>query len=841
MAIDFKKKISQKNIEKKINPKEIYETLDRKSNVGPMRPAQELILSEWYNHRRNDEDLIIKLHTGEGKTLIGLLLLQSQLNAYNEPCIYVTPNKYLAKQVCAEAEKFGIQYCTIENNTLPTDFETGKKILITHAQKLFNGLSIFGLYNNSIKINSIVLDDSHSCIDIIQNAFSITIKSTDSNDCYNKILSLFEDELMRQKEGSFLDIKNGDYETIMLVPYWELDNKKTELLKILQKYKETNNEIKFSWHLIRDQIINYYCIVSGTKIEISPYQIDINAFGTFNNAKHKILMSATTQDDIFFIKSLNFSPKTIQNPLTDNTKKWSGEKMIIIPSLIHDDLDHNSMVAFFSRRRDKFGVVSLVPSSNYLMPYEKMEAIITTSNNISEELNKLKQDQFSKLVVINNRYDGIDLPDNSCRILIIDSLPYFDRLSERYEQQVRTDNDFINKKIAQKIEQGIGRGVRGEKDYCAIIIIGNKLVQFIYSKKTNKFLSAQTQKQIEIGLEIAKLSKEEWTDEIDPKDNIKSLIDQLLTRDEGWKEYYSLEMNNITQDKNNTSTLDILTREKEIEKLFLEKKYYQAVLQMKQFLDQIKLSSIEKGWYLQQLARYQYYAKLDDYNLTQKRAFELNRQLLYSVLNIDYAKLKYINENRIKNIIKFITNYKDHKELKLNIKTILDDLTFGNNAKKFESALQQLGELLGFISQRPDNEFRVGPDNLWCGNDNKFLLFECKNEVDEDRETINKKEANQMLSHCTWFESEYGINVTYYPFLIINTKKLAQDAVLNERVKIIKKAKLKILKKNIINFIDSLHKYELGSITVVTLQEKLDLYKLNIQDFVELYSENYSH
>ena len=44
MAIDFKKKLASRTIEPKTNPIELYETLDRKSVAGPLRPAQELSL-----------------------------------------------------------------------------------------------------------------------------------------------------------------------------------------------------------------------------------------------------------------------------------------------------------------------------------------------------------------------------------------------------------------------------------------------------------------------------------------------------------------------------------------------------------------------------------------------------------------------------------------------------------------------------------------------------------------------------------------------------------------------------------------------------------------------------
>ena len=134
--IDFKKKMNKNSIQKKINPIDIYNDLDRKSDTSSLRPTQEKILTQWFKEKKRDT--IIKLHTGEGKTLIGLLMLQSVLNENKGPCLYICPNKYLVSQVCNEAKKFGFSYCTFDDGDIPDDFESGKKIMITHAHKVFN-------------------------------------------------------------------------------------------------------------------------------------------------------------------------------------------------------------------------------------------------------------------------------------------------------------------------------------------------------------------------------------------------------------------------------------------------------------------------------------------------------------------------------------------------------------------------------------------------------------------------------------------------------------------------------------------------------------------------------
>src|SRR5699024_5087217 len=132
----------------------------------------------------------------------------------------------------------------------------------------------------------------------------------------------------------------GEYNTFMKVPYWAWFDKESELLSILSSFKE-KDEIKFVWDLIKDNIFECECYISGQIIEIAPSNIRVDNFGTFSKAKRKILMSATTQDDIFFVKGLGLKPDSVENPLIYPDMKWSGEKMILIPSMINENIDRD--------------------------------------------------------------------------------------------------------------------------------------------------------------------------------------------------------------------------------------------------------------------------------------------------------------------------------------------------------------------------------------------------------------------------------------------------------------------------------------------------------------------
>lgn len=837
--VDFRKKLTKGDIEKKINPLDIYDTLDRRSVTGPLRPAQSKILDEWFKTKQYVKDLIIKLHTGEGKTLIGLLILQSKINQNIGPCVFICPNIYLSQQVALEATKFGIPFCQIqEDNELPNDFIDGRRILITHVQKLFNGKSKFGIDNSFVSIGCIILDDSHACIDSIKDSFTIRISK--DHKLYEQILCLFEEDLIEQGEGSFLDVKSGDYEALLPIPYWAWIDKKSKITALLSTFKD-DSALTFTWPLIKNNIEKCQAFITGNGIEIVPYYVPVRNFGSFANAGQRILMSATTQDDSFFIKGLGFSVNAVKNPLVNTDQKWSGEKMVLIPSLIDESLDRDIIVTTFAKPRKKsgFGIVALVPSSRRSEQYSHLGSNVAKSKNIFTYISALKSGDFEKPLVIVNRYDGIDLPDEACRVLIIDSMPYFNSLVDKYEELCRASSDIINIRLAQKVEQGLGRSVRGEKDYSVILLIGADLVKFIKSIRTNKYFSQQTKKQIEIGFQIAEMAQDELKSDEAALKALISLINQSLGRDEGWKEFYKEEMDRIVDVPRDSNIYDILQLEKEAEAANYKGDNETACENIQTIIDKHITDDFERGWYLQILARYKYSLSKTDSNKIQKSAFDYNLQLLKPKDGITYKKIGYINQNRIIRIKEWMSKYKGYDELMLAVDGILNDFSFSTSSEKFENAVKEIGELLGFISQRPDKEIRKGPDNLWVGVDNKYFLIECKSEVNDSRESINKNEAAQMNSHCGWFESEYGKDAKVKRILIIPTKNLSYYADFTHDVKIMRKGKLKALKDAIKSFIKEFKSYAISEISDEQIQSFINAHKLDIESLETLYTENY--
>jgi len=822
-----------KNVKKPIDPLILYDDLDRAHDKGPLRPAQESVLKEWYFYHQNNRDIIVKLHTGQGKTLIGLLMLQSRLNDSKGPAVYLCPNNFLIDRTCEQAKQFGISTCKAEPE-LPDDFIDSNKILVTSIQKLFNGLTKFGLYTKSISINSLLMDDAHACSDSIREACRIRIHKEEET--YHKLRSLFENELEQQGVGTFSDIQNNKRDSFLPVPYWAWFDRETEIAKILSAAKDQQS-IKFAWPLLKDLLSHCKCVISGAAIEIEPYIPPLYAFGSYWEAEHRIFMSATVTDDSFLVKGLQLLPDTIVNPLTYSKESWSGEKMVLLPSLIHEDLNREEIVKYFGSFTSKkqFGVVAFTPSFLRTKDWEAYGAVVATTDTLTNIIQNLREGKNEHTIVLANRYDGIDLPDDTCRILIFDSKPYSENLTDLYEEFCRPDNEAILMRTIRTVEQGLGRSVRGEKDYSVIIITGPDITRLVRDRQSRKFLSPQMSTQIGIGVEIAEMAKLDLDDGEKPFKIFIALLKQCLNRNGDWKAFYAQQMASVKPSGANKNILNIYTVELNAEQSYQSGDYSGATNQIQAFLDTAKHDDAEKGWYLQEMARYNYRANRAESQKLQVSAHKKNRFLLKPPFGVTVVKLSVISQKRMERIAEWIRNFEDYAHLDIALTDILGSLVFGAKADKFEQALDELSRALGFAGERPDKVWKEGPDNLWALEDAQYLLWECKNEVEIRRSEINKRETEQMNSSSAWFEKNYE-NMQVKRVMIHPTYKVSKPAAFTCEVEVMTEDELKKFIKCIREFFKAFESINLKDLSIPHIQKLVDTYKLSVSDLLKKYS-----
>lgn len=805
------------------DPVALYDSLDRAHDKGPLRPAQQAVLTEWYVSRREQRDVIVKLHTGQGKTLVGLLMLQSRINDDKGPAVYLCPDNFLIAQTCDQARQFGIKTCTAEPD-LPEDFHNGKAILITSVQKLFNGLTKFGINRDSIDVGTLLMDDAHACSDTIREQCRIRIPREDA--AYHAIRTLFEADLEHQGVGTFADIRNDNRDAILPVPYWAWIDRESEIAKILAA-ATSRNPVKFAWPVLKNMLAHCQCVVSGVALEIEPYIPPLSAFGSYWKAPHRIFMSATVTDDAFLIKGLQLLPDTITKPLTYSKESWSGEKMLLLPSLIHEKLDQSAIVEWLGVPNPNrgSGVVTLVSSFLNARIWESYGAVVANKNTMADIVESLRRREFEKAVVLVNRYDGVDLPDDACRVLVFDGKPYSESLIDLYEEDCRPDSEATLMRTVRTIEQGMGRSVRGEKDYSVIIIVGGDITRLLREKRSRKHLSSQMATQIEIGLQLAELAAEEIKEGKQQTIALQGLVIQCLGRDAGWKAFYAEQMAEVKPSLPNDRILKSYVAELNAEITFAKGCYQDAVAQLQHSLDDGLVDRADVGWYLQDMARYQYKANKIESVRLQLAAHSSNHLLLLPAAGVTITKLTLVSQGRVERIIAWIKKFENYNQLNVTLSDILGRLNFGVKADRFEQALHELSEALGFAGERPDKVWKEGPDNLWALDATHYLLWECKNEVELTRTEINKSEAEQMNRSYAWFKKHY-LGAEVKNIWIHPTNTLQSAAALLQPVEVMNQLELRQFVKRARLFFNTLESQDFASLSVTHLQELADRHSL---------------
>lgn len=248
------------------------------------------MLDGWFA-KRPRENNTIKMNTGAGKTVVGLLVLQSSLNENIGPAVYVSPEGYLARQVVAEAHDLGIKVTTDEDDP---SFLSGKAILVINIWKLINGRSAFGVRRVKTPIGTIVIDDAHACLTTVAEQFSLRLNA--EHPVYKGLLAMFRNELGRQSMAGLLDLEAGDPYAVAGVPYWAWKNHIDQVTQLVHTHRNDEG-VKFAWPLLHDVIPLCHCVFGGSGIEIAPRFLPIDVIPAFTKAKRRIYMTATLADD----------------------------------------------------------------------------------------------------------------------------------------------------------------------------------------------------------------------------------------------------------------------------------------------------------------------------------------------------------------------------------------------------------------------------------------------------------------------------------------------------------------------------------------------------------------
>jgi hypothetical protein len=532
--VDFKKLLNQPKSVDVFDLEALFHSLDVKGSHTELRKSQSEALTE-ITQRHKENDLVLKISTGAGKTTVGLLFLYAHLKLTQRPVVFLCPTIQLVEQTLTEAARLGIPASSYSRGEPrpTTDAMHGKEIIVCTYDKLFNAKSTFNRTDVALTPVAIVCDDTHSGVELIRKSFTLRL----TGNVFEEFRSLIDVACQRQEPSKWINIQQNDVYESMEVPFWIMHDLQDQMLALLNKFA-SSDEFMFVWPWIAKVLPTCRCVISGGGAEIIPEVLPIEEIRAFKQADFRLFMSATLADDSVLVKELGISAESACRPIVPASDRGVGERMILAPALVDPKLDRGDIMNLCADLAKHVKVAVLSPNGTLAKDWEShIGANVFAEEAFAEGVAHLKDPRSPvRCAVFVQRYDGVDLPDDACRVLVIDGMPVGDGIIDKHDASLTSTPGGIRNKVVYRLEQGMGRAVRSHADYAVVLLVGHDLASFIGRKDTMDVFTQDTRNQLNLSIEMADHLKKSETGS---GDAIAQIIHQCLSRDPGWKEFYN--------------------------------------------------------------------------------------------------------------------------------------------------------------------------------------------------------------------------------------------------------------------------------------------------------------
>ena len=764
MAIKYDSGAKGPSADTVTDPQKLFQALPAKDKkYAYLRDVQGDVLGKWFAAEKQ-KDTVIKMNTGSGKTSVGLLLLKSTLNEGVYPAAYFAPDNYLCSQVEAEAKALGLKFT---GDPRSAEFLTGRAILIADIRVLFNGNSKFGVGRTpELDLGAVVIDDAHACLATVEGQFTIQIPRAEP--AFQPLMDLFVDDMRTQSETGSQEVIDGAGKSLVQVPYWAWQDKQAAVVGILNKHLPERPAI-FQWPLIKEDVASCSCFFTPGGVEISSRCLPTDVIPSFQKSARRLYMTATLADDSILITNFGIDAKAIAKPITPKTASDLGERMILVPQEINTGILDQQIKAFVAEYAKTQNVAVIVPSGLRAAFWTDVvtPGMTLTAENLEQGVERLRMTK-GNLAVLVNKYEGIDLPDDACRILVVDGVPDTRRLIDAYEQGTLSDSERYFSRQVQRIEQGMGRGIRSNEDYCVVILMGLKLLKVLYAQGAVQHFSPATRKQLKLSREISQQIVQKGVEAL------AEPINDVLSRNSGW----------VAAAKNALIDVAYPAEEPVDQIIILQRQAYEAFRRGKygeaaEILQSATNASSEdavKGWLMEQSAAALHRADKVASQARLAAAGDRNKRVAKPLAGIAYKKIDTQGVDQVQLAREYLKNqYKTGNALIIGINAILEYLVFSEfGTDEFEESLMAIGRHLGFKAQRPEKEKTAKLDVLWGVGNQEYVLFPCKSGAITDR--ISKTYADQASGNMNWFEQTYGAGCVGSLVILHPSDTLDKDA-----------------------------------------------------------------
>lgn len=519
---------SKKAVQQFETPEEMYlsPTMPRTSRAVPgLWLHQGDVIRSYAEKHTQTADLALELPTGTGKTLPGLLIAEWVRRKGEGPVLYATPNTQLAKQVAKTAKREGVPTALLIGKhddwdlTDETAVEAGDAVGLTTYSSIFNSRPYVPVPR------LLIFDDAHAGEQFVGHKHGVDIRRSQDSDAYLAVLATlkpFLSELQFQRLEGKPD--PGSHHSVrLIVPAVDQDALKAldaALAKLGRPHKYDHAMIRAGF----DSVLVY---LSYSGIQVRPMIPPTSENRVFKQARQRIYLSATLGSGGELERAFG-RREIVRMPVKSKTAPRSGRRLFVFPDLVAggDSLELTRRIVALTNK-------ALVLSQDTVERAEDAATELAGENVPVLGRDELESDglrSFAKaetgLLGLANRYDGMDLPDDTCRLVVLQGTPDAVGLQERFLSERAEANAALSERIRTRIVQGAGRSTRGPKDFAVVVISGTDLTKYFARSENIAALEPELQAEVQFGWENSRGVT---------ADDIVENVETFLEHEEDWR------------------------------------------------------------------------------------------------------------------------------------------------------------------------------------------------------------------------------------------------------------------------------------------------------------------
>lgn len=739
------------------SPEALFRDLrPRDRQVRDLYLRQGDVLRAYHEQDPTPADVALELPTGAGKTLVGLLIAEWRRRALGQRVAYLCPTVQLARQAANKAVGYGLDVVTLVRRQAEwpeadwTRFIRGQAVAISTYHAVFNSNPRLD------SAQTLILDDAHAGEGPVAEMWSI--RAPRDSDLYRAVLSILHEALPASMKERLADddVEGTRRRLVDLVPPLALRDKASELTAAMAARCVDRNAYVFD--TIADNLSSCMLYMSWQEMLLRPLVAPTATHAPFSDADQRIYMSATLGSAGELERA--FGVRRIVHPHlpTREDERGFGRRLFLMPGACQSSPQADATIAAAIRRA---GRAVLLTQSNAALD-ELLDA------TVSEDVAVVSADEIERdsstfteadqaVLALANRYDGIDLPDQACRLIVMSGLPRGAHLQERFLSDRLEAGRVIDERVRTRLTQGAGRCTRNPQDFAAVLLRGADLIDFLSRDEQIFALRPEIQAEVEFGL----------TNSGEADTDFLGLLNDMLERTEEW----STADDYIRRDAANRSRQLPADSEALAAAAPLEVACWQTVwrgdLRRAGTLAQQVVDALSGGEETRPYrALWLYLAaswarangedgdqeQLELAEQLQSEAEKAAERLPWVPRHPDRVDHEPGNEQDPRNI-------RAASQLsKLGIRGVRFEQRVGDlmhrlrsdNAVDFEQGLLMLGHLLGFEAMRPQGD--AAPDGAWR-SDGLWLVWEAKTAERADA-PLSVAAVRQAETHARWLERE---------------------------------------------------------------------------------------